>query len=93
MTTLMIKDLTASTELDGKAMAAVAGGMLSERMPLLFLDYTSISTSFPVKNRSKQLSGQSNSVGSFNFGVIDQDNNSEQKSALIGNVLAGGGGF
>jgi hypothetical protein len=26
MKTLMIKDLTASTELDGKAMAAVAGG-------------------------------------------------------------------
>ena len=88
MTTLMIKDLTASTELDGKAMATVTGGWAP-----IILDYTSISTSFPVKNRSKQLSGQSNSVGSFNFGVIDQDNNSEQKSALIGNVLAGGGGF
>jgi hypothetical protein len=35
MKTLMIKDLTASTELDGKAMAAVAGGSYYfPRLPL-----------------------------------------------------------
>jgi hypothetical protein len=83
----MIKDLTASTELDGKAMAAVAGGTLSERLPLLFLELTSVSTSFPVKNSSKQYNGQSNAVGSFNFGVIDQDNTSKQESIQIGNIL------
>jgi hypothetical protein len=72
-------------------MAAVAGGMLSERLPLLFLEHTSVSTSFPVKNRSAQLSGQSNAVGSFNFGSINQNNNSTQDSVQIGNILAGGG--
>jgi hypothetical protein len=90
MTTLMIKDLTASTELDGKAMAAVAGG--SDFAGLL-ASITSIKTSFPVKNSSKQYNGQSNAVGSFNFGVIDQDNTSKQESVQIGNILAGGGGF
>ena len=84
MTTLMIKDLTASTELDGKAMATVAGGWAP-----IILDYTSISTSFPVKNRSKQYNGQSNAVGSFNFGSISQNNDSTQDSVQIGNILAG----
>ena len=64
MTTLMIKDLTASKELDSKAMAAVAGG--TSALPLLILDYTSVSTSFPVDNRSLQIGAQSNSTGSFN---------------------------
>jgi len=34
MKTLMIKDLTASTELDSKAMAAVAGGTYFHGLPL-----------------------------------------------------------
>ena len=34
MNTLMIKDLTQSTELDGQAMASVAGGSYLKRLPL-----------------------------------------------------------
>jgi hypothetical protein len=86
MTTLMIKDLTASKDLDGKAMAAVAGGT-SELLPIV-LGFTSISTSFPVHNHSLQASAQSNSVGPFNFGVVDQNNDSTQVSAQVGNILA-----
>ena len=38
MKTLMIKDLTASTELDGKAIAAVAGGTsYFPHLPLVFV--------------------------------------------------------
>ena len=92
MTTLMIKDLTESKELDSKAMAAVAGGKLDgdlPDLPVLFLDYTSVSTSFPVKNRSKQYSGQANSVDAFNFGVVDQNNSSDQTSIQLGSILGG----
>jgi hypothetical protein len=85
MATLMIKDLTASKELDGKAMAAVAGGT-SSILPI-FLAYTSVATSFPVENRSAQIGVQSNSVGAFNFGVVGQSNSSTQVSGQLGNLL------
>jgi len=85
MATLMIKDLTASKELDGKAMAAVAGG--TSALPLLILDYTSVSTSFPVHNHSGQFGYQANAVGPFNFGVVDQNNSQSQTSLQLGNAL------
>lgn len=85
MATLTIKDLTASKELDGKAMAAVAGG--TSALPLLILDYTSVSTSFPVDNRSLQIGAQSNAVGSFNFGHVGQSNSQSQTSLQFGNAL------
>ena len=85
MATLMIKDLTASKELDGKAMAAVAGGT-SSLLPI-FLSYTSVATSFPVANHSAQVGVQSNSVGAFNFGVVGQSNSSTQVSGQLGNLL------
>ena len=48
MKTLMIKDLSASVELDSKAMAAVAGGHFGHRRywggPSLSFDLTSIDT-------------------------------------------------
>jgi hypothetical protein len=89
MTTLTIKDLSASKELDGKAMAAVAGGTLVERspLPLLILDYTSVSTEFPVHNHSAQIGYQANEVGSFNFGGVDQSNSQSQTSLQLGNGL------
>jgi hypothetical protein len=85
MTTLMIKDLTASKELDGKAMAAVAGGTASI-LPI-FLGYTSVATSFPVHNHSAQVGYQANAVGPFNFGVVEQDNSQSQTSLQLGNAL------
>ena len=88
MATLTIKDLTASKELDGKAMAAVAGGMGSE-LAALVLGYTSVATSFPVHNDAENLSYQSNEVGSFNFGVINQSNDSYQQVEQLGNLLGG----
>ena len=88
MATLTIKDLTASKELDGKAMAAVAGGMGSE-LAALVLGYTSIATSFPVYNGAENVGIQSNSVGSFNFGVVNQSNNQAQYIDQLGNLLAG----
>ena len=84
--TLMIKDLSASKELDGKAMAAVAGGT-SSILPIV-LSYTSIATSFPVRNSSAQVGVQSNSVGAFNFGVVNQSNDQTQISAQLGNLLS-----
>jgi len=87
MTTLMIKDLTASKELDSKAMAAVAGGTNNTALPLLILDYTSVSTSFPVDNRSLQIGAQSNATGPFNFGHVDQSNSLSQTSLQLGNAL------
>ena len=88
MATLMIKDLSASKELDGKAMAAVAGGTLERAaLPLLILDYTSVATSFPVDNHSAQIGVQANAVGPFNFGVVDQHNSSTQESNQFGNIL------
>ena len=86
MATLTIKDLSANKELDGKAMAAVAGGT-SSVLPLLLVDVTKVSTSFPVRNRSLQGSAQANATGPFNFGVVDQHNSSEQKSIQLGNLL------
>jgi len=93
MTTLMIKDLTASEELDSKAMAAVAGGTL-EALPIskdvldaLVLNYTGVSTSFPVHNDSIQFAVASNKVGAFNFGNVNQSNNQVQISGQVGNVL------
>jgi len=93
MATLMIKDLTASEELDSKAMAVVAGGTL-EAMPVsrelldaLVLNYTGISTSFPVHNSSWQFAAASNTVGAFNFGDVNQSNNQVQISGQVGNVL------
>ena len=85
MATLTIKDLTASKELDGKAMATVAGG--SSELAALVLGYTSIATSFPVYNGAANLGIQSNSVGSFNFGVVSQSNNSDQHVDQAGNLL------
>jgi len=86
MSELMIKDLSASKDLDGKAMAAVAGGT-SSILPI-FLDYTSIATSFPVHNRSAQVGIQSNSVGAFNFGVVKQSNDQTQVNGQLGNLLS-----
>ncbi len=88
MATLTIKDLTASKELDGKAMAAVAGGMGSE-LAALVLGYTSVATSFPVYNAAENFSLQSNEVGSFNFGAVNQSNDSYQHSDQLGNLLGG----
>jgi hypothetical protein len=88
MATLMIKDLTANTELDSKAMAAVAGGyMPMDMLGGLILNYTGISTSFPVHNDSKQLAIAENRVGAFNFGNVSQSNNQVQISGQVGNVL------
>jgi hypothetical protein len=86
MATLKINDLTASKELDGKAMAAVAGGMSSE-LAALVLGYTSIATSFPVYNDAANVSYQANEVGSFNFGVVNQSNDSHQHIDQLGNLL------
>jgi hypothetical protein len=86
MATLTIKDLTASKELDGKAMAAVAGGT-SPELAALVLGYTSIATSFPVYNAAENYSLQANEVGSFNFGVVNQSNNSGQYIDQAGNLL------
>ena len=85
MSELMIKDLSASEELDSKAMAAVAGGT-SAILPI-FLDVTSVATSFPVANHSAQIGVQSNSVGAFNFGVVKQSNDQTQASGQLGNLL------
>ena len=85
MSELMIKDLSASEELDSKAMAAVAGGT-SAILPI-FLDVTSVATSFPVHNHSAQVGVQSNSVGAFNFGVVKQSNDQTQASGQLGNLL------
>ena len=85
MATLMIKDLSASKALDGKAMAAVAGGT-SSILPIV-LGFTSIATSFPVRNSSAQVGIQSNEVGAFNFGVVNQSNNQAQVSGQLGNLL------
>ena len=85
MATLTIKDLTASKELDGKAMAAVAGG--HSELAALVLGYTSIATSFPVSNAGANVGIQSNSVGSFNFGVVNQSNSQDQYIDQLGNLL------
>ena len=87
MATLTIKDLTASKELDGKAMTAVAGG--SSELAALVLAYTSLATSFPVSNAAANVGVQSNSVGSFNFGVVNQSNDSYQQIDQLGNLLIG----
>jgi hypothetical protein len=90
----MIKDLTESKELDSKAMAAVAGGMLEDlpvsaaMLDALVLNYTGISTSFPVENSSWQFAAASNNVGPFNFGSVNQSNNQVQISGQVGNVLS-----
>lgn len=86
MATLMIKDLSASKELDGKAMAAVAGGMASI-LPFV-LSFTSVDTSFPVRNSNAQVGIQSNEVGAFNFGVVNQNNSQTQISGQLGNLLS-----
>lgn len=94
MTTLTIKDLAKSEDLDREAMTALAGGRLEE-MPIsrdllgaLILNYTGIDTSFPVDNSSHQFAFASNSVGAFNFGNVNQSNNQVQISGQVGNVLA-----
>ncbi len=92
MATLTIKDLTASKELDGKAMAAVAGGSLESAhspLSLLLLDVTSVSTSFPVGNYAVNESLQANAVDSFNFGMVNQSNDSHQHIDQLGNLLGG----
>lgn len=86
MTTLTIKDLSASEELDREAMTAVAGGTAESILPLV-LSYTSVSTSFPVSNHSGQFGYQANAVGPFNFGVVDQSNSQSQTSLQLGNAL------
>ena len=85
MATLMIKDLSASKALDGKAMASVTGGMAAI-LPFV-LSYTSVATSFPVRNSSAQVGIQSNEVGAFNFGVVNQSNDQAQVSGQFGNLL------
>jgi hypothetical protein len=92
MATLTIKDLTASKELDGKAMAAVAGGTRESHgspLSLLLLDITTVSTNFPVDNWAVNESAQANAVGSFNFGVADQNNSAYQGVSQLGNLLIG----
>jgi len=90
MATLTIKDLTASKELDGKAMAAVAGGTGAPVPPLslaALLNITAVSTSFPVYNDAANVSYQANEVGPFNFGMVDQSNDSYQHIGQFGNQL------
>ena len=86
MATLTIKDLTASKELDSKAMAAVAGGISG--LAALLLDYTSVETSFPVSNQAANVGYQANVVGPFNFGVVKQSNTQDQQIEQLGNLLA-----
>jgi hypothetical protein len=92
MATLTIKDLTASKELDGKAMAAVAGGN-GEPSPLslALLSVTSVSTALPVYNAAENVGYQSNYVGPFNFGAVEQTNNQDQYANQLGNLLGAGG--
>lgn len=85
MATLTIKDLTASKELDAKAMTAVAGG--SSELAALVLAYTSVATTFPAYNDAANVSYQANAVGSFNFGVVNQSNDSYQQVDQLGNLL------
>jgi len=90
MATLTIKDLTASKELDSEAMAAVAGGGLehvSSPLSLALFDITTVSTAFPVYNDAANVSYQANEVGPFNFGVVNQSNNSYQHIDQLGNLL------
>jgi hypothetical protein len=85
MTTLTIKDLTVSKELDSKAMAAVAGG--HSELAALLLGYTEISTQFPVFNAAENFSYQDSQVGAFNFGNVAQTNSSQQHVDQAGNGL------
>jgi predicted Rossmann-fold nucleotide-binding protein len=93
MATLTIKDLVESKELDSKAMAAVVGGMgsmeeLAARFPFI-LNLTSVSTSFPVSNETRQWAEAYNHVGDFNFGNVNQSNNQVQVAGQVGNILGG----
>ena len=88
MATLTIKDLTASKELDGKAMTAVAGGSIeSFPLSLALFDITTVHTSFPVYNDAANVSYQANAVGPFNFGNVAQSNDSYQHIDQFGNLL------
>jgi hypothetical protein len=92
MATLTIKDLTASKELDGKAMGAVAGGTGAPSPFSLaaLLNITSVSTALPVYNAAENVGYQSNHVGPFNFGVVEQTNTQDQYANQLGNLLGGG---
>ena len=93
MATLTIKDLTASRELDGKAMAAVAGGTSEYASPLslALLNITEVRTALPVYNAAENVGYQSNYVGPFNFGVVEQTNSQDQYANQLGNLLGAGG--
>ena len=85
MTTLTIKDLAVSKELDGKAMAAVAGG--HSELAAMLLGYTDIRTQFPVFNGAENVSFQGSQVDAFNFGNVAQTNSSQQHVNQAGNGL------
>ena len=85
MATLTIKDLTASKELDGKAMAAVTGGTTG--LAALLLDVTKVDTTFAVDNQAANVGYQANYVGPFNFGVVKQSNTQDQQIKQLGNLL------
>jgi hypothetical protein len=95
MTTLTIKDLTVSKELDGKAMAAVAGGSMeyaqSAHSPMLMglFGLSMARTDFPVGNCAANESLQANGAGPFNFGMTTQSNDSYQGVTQAGNTLIG----
>ena len=92
MATLMIKDLTASKELDSKAMAAVAGGTGEPGytpLSLALVDLTTVSTTFAVDNWAANASAQENYAGPFNFGLATQNNDSYQGITQVGNTLIG----
>jgi hypothetical protein len=84
MAKLIISDLAGSKALDSKAMAEVRGGM----DPLvLALNAIAVSTDFVSLNQSAQVAAASNSVGPFNFGVVNQNNTQIQESDQAGNTL------
>jgi hypothetical protein len=88
MAKLIISDLAGSKALDAKAMAEVRGGMDPSANPLaLALNAISVSTDFVSVNQSAQVAVASNSVGPFNFGVVDQNNTQTQISNQAGNTL------
>jgi hypothetical protein len=92
MATLTIKDLMASKELDGKAMAAVAGGTSEPGyvpLSLALVDLTTVSTTFAVDNWAANASAQENYAGPFNFGLLAQNNDSYQGINQAGNTLIG----
>jgi hypothetical protein len=85
MAKLIISDLAGSKALDSKAMGAVRGG---NDPFVLALNAIATSTNFASANFSAQEAVATNSVGPFNFGVVDQNNTQVQVSNQQGNTLS-----